>query len=132
LTKTDRIKEAVVKGRVFLKAYTKNILKYRWHRFFAAYHGALLSQGLHSEIIKNTEKFKLKEKELSRSSKAQNKRILSLYYCIAQVQMKKIDSVQFTHFINELLLDHSLSNYDAELGTIINQMLVQHISKEAL
>jgi tetratricopeptide (TPR) repeat protein len=130
LTKTDRIKEAVVKGRVFLKAYTKNILKYRWHRFFAAYHGALLSQGLYSEIIKNTEKFKLKEKELSRSSKAQNKRILSLYYYIAQVQMKKIDSVQFTQFIKDLLLDHSLSNYDAELGTIINQMLVQPISKE--
>ena len=132
LTKTERIKEAVVKGRVFLKAYTKNILKYRWHRFFAAYHGALLSQGLYTEIIKNTERFDLHEKELSKSSKAQDKKILCLYYYIARCQTRAIDSNQFTQQVDILLKDHPLSNYDAELAAIVEKMRLTDSTKQGM
>lgn len=115
LSKTNRLKEAVVKGRVFLKAYTTNILQYRWHRFFAAYHGALLSQGLYSEIIKNSKKYKLHEKELSQSSKAQDKKIISIYYYISLYETKEIDHSKFLKHIDDTFIDHNKHYYDEEL-----------------
>jgi len=59
LSKTGKSREAIIKGRVFLNAYRSKIVKFRWHRFFAAYLGALLIENKHIEIIQYVKKNKL-------------------------------------------------------------------------
>lgn len=122
LTKTDQTKQAILKGRVFLNAYTHNIIKYRWHRFFSAYHGALLTQELYTEIIKNTEKHKLQQKELSQYSKAEDKKILSIYFYISQFKTKQINFAIFIKNIESILEKGSATLYDPELVDFINKL----------
>jgi len=124
LTKVGRVSEAVTKGRVFLNAYDNNILKYRWHRFFAAYHGALLTAGKHHEIIKNTEKYDLAQKEWVNYNKKHSQKILNIYYQIALHQSPKEQSAAFREIMNQLITPDQTSQYDTELLEIIEEMSV--------
>jgi hypothetical protein len=122
LTKTNHVKEAVLKGRVFLNAYSSNIIKYRWHRFFSAYHGALLSQELYTEIIKNSEKYKLYEKELNQYSKREDKKLLTIFYYIALYKTNKLDRLNFQKKMKVILRKQDEPLYDSELLNIVNQI----------
>lgn len=122
LQKSNRINEAVNKGNVFLNAYKKIILTYRWHRFFSAFHGALLSDKQYREIIKNTEKFKLHIKEKENFNQKNSKLILTIYYLIAKVSIDEISKQQFLQELNAMHQKEEMNQYDKELHDIIDQI----------
>ena len=95
LTNVGRHQEAITKARIFIQAYKSQVLKYRWHRFFSAFHEALYSGELYSEIIKNTEKYKLHIKEKERSLNKKYKLILNQYYQLSRFKSKLISESEY-------------------------------------
>ncbi len=119
LTKVEKYNEAVIKGRVFMQAYINQIFKYRWHRFFAAYHGALLSEKCYTEIIRNTEKHELHLREKENISQKKYKLILNIYYQIALLKTGQISQEVFKRSIEALQDTDDLRNYDVQLQNIV-------------
>lgn len=123
LTKVGQIKEAEVKGRVFLQAYRKNILKYRWHRFFAAYHGALIYAENFEEIIRNTEKYHLHTMEEENYTQNEyRQKILNLYYLAALRSLSKITVMSYRKTLNQLLPPKEQSMYDKEMIEVVEEL----------
>lgn len=120
LTKVNKNKSAIIKGNVFMQAYPNQILKYRWHRFFAAYHGALLSGEKYSEIIKNTEKHDLHTREKQQISQRKYKLILNLYYLIAKLKIGSIDQDTFKDQLLSFQSTVDFKYYDDSLQEILN------------
>jgi hypothetical protein len=69
LTLTGQVKKATIKARVFMDAFAKEILKYRWHRFFTAYLQALEKEKDYLQIIRLVNRYKLDKKEMDQSAK---------------------------------------------------------------
>ena len=109
LTKVNKNSEAIIKGQVFMQAYLPQILKYRWHRFFTAYHSALLKGNKFNEIIRNTEKLKLASKEKARESNKKYSLALNQFYFQALLNTDKINQ----------------SKYELEIAQIGNDALVE-------
>jgi tetratricopeptide (TPR) repeat protein len=63
LTMTGKVKKATTKAKVFIDAYAKQILKYRWYRFFIAYLEALEKEEDYLQIIRLVHRYKLDKKE---------------------------------------------------------------------
>lgn len=122
LTKLGRLKEAVTKARVFLNAFDKLILKYRWYRFFSAYLGALLSYEKYSEVIKLCDRYQLLEKEANFSSELRAGRIIAIYYFLSQINKSTIAPETFKIRIRPLISDNDyLNTLDDELIEMIRK-----------
>lgn len=119
LTRVDKNNEAIIKGNIFMRAYISKILKYRWHRFFAAYHGALLSDKKFAEIIKNTEKHNLDTREKQQISRKKYKLILNLYYLIAQRNMGLIGSDELKDKLSSFQVTDDFRHYDDPLRDVL-------------
>ncbi len=61
LNKNGMFKNALGYGDAFLKAYSREILHYRWHLFFTVYLESLMHLGLFDRLIKTARKYKLPE-----------------------------------------------------------------------
>lgn len=81
LTLTGQVKKATTKAKVFMDAYVKEILKYRWHRFFTAYLQALEKEQDYLQIIRVVNRYKLDKKELDQPNKegTTSKEIFRIY-----------------------------------------------------
>ncbi|GLR20009.1 hypothetical protein [Portibacter lacus] len=124
LSKTGKVKEAIIKGRLFFNVYHKKILSFRWHRFFSAFLGALLIEERHAEIIQYIEKYKLltlrnKETYLGKSSN-----IIDIYYIISRHQEGIINQDQFNENLKDMILDSAVQKekLDKELIEYIDKM----------
>ncbi len=122
LTRKGKIKEAINKGKIYLMAYESQILDYRWHRFFAAYHGALLSADQNQEILHNTEKYQLHLREKKGLDHLNGKQILNLYYAIASVNMNKITKEEFNHQLLIIQDTEDIKKYDVALLKVIEDI----------
>ena len=127
LSKLGRHQEAITKGRVFLKAYQKQILKYRWHRFFSAYHGALLSQQKYREIIKNTEQFGLHLKEDQPNVTSNKSQVLNIYYQLALYNSRPSFRQSAKYKLNDMSISPE-EDYDNELIQLVREVLNQEIN----
>lgn len=124
LVRLDRLQEAVNKGRVFLQAYDRQIIKYRWHRYFAAYHGALLSKGMYAEIIKNGKRYSLRDKEQQHKLHGSERQyILSVYEELARYQAGTINKATFVDRIHPLIEKGNSDYYDQELLDRIEDLI---------
>lgn len=123
LTRVGKIKEAITKGSIFLQGYTKQILTYRWHRFFAAYHGALLSNERYAEIVKNTEKYNLHTREKEQISQRKYKMILNFYYLIAQLRLGHIADAVFRKQLTAYRDTDDLKHYDDQFQDVLANAL---------
>jgi len=123
LSKTDRTREAILKGRVFLDAYSKQILKYRWYRFFSAYLGALLIDQKYNELLKLISRYKLVERESSFYTEKRSARVITIYYTVALFYKSEIDQADFNGRISELLSDNHGEGYlDSELVSLLESL----------
>ncbi|WP_020571477.1 hypothetical protein [Neolewinella persica] len=70
LIRNGRLAQALSYGDSYLRAYRKDILRYRWHLFFTVYLQVLLLQDHNEKALKLIRQFKLEEKDRSYSVKA--------------------------------------------------------------
>lgn len=69
LIKNGRHQQAESYGDSYLKAYRKEILRYRWHLFFTVYLQALLLQNHNEKVLKLARQFKLVDKDRAYAAK---------------------------------------------------------------
>ncbi len=69
LIKNGRAGQAESYGDSYLRAYRKEILRYRWHLFFTVYLLALLLRGHHEKVLKLARSFKLSERDSAEADK---------------------------------------------------------------
>lgn len=123
LSKTNRTREAILKARVFLNAYDKQILKYRWYRFFSAFLGALLIDEKYSELLKLIDKYQLKQKEHEHYTPEKSGRLISIYHAIASLKRSKIEKKEFDRITSDYLKeDKAIKTLDAELLELIDDL----------
>lgn len=70
LIKNGRHAQAESYGDSYLRAYRKDILRYRWHLFFTVYLQVLLLQNHHEKALKLSRQFKLEDKDRAYAAKA--------------------------------------------------------------
>jgi hypothetical protein len=70
LNKNKLFRNAESYGDIFLRAYAKEVLQYRWHLFFSVYLEALAHQGHYEKLIKVTHKYHLLEQDEDYRQKA--------------------------------------------------------------
>ncbi|MBK8505029.1 MAG: hypothetical protein IPL46_24155 [Saprospiraceae bacterium] len=70
MNKNQLFKHAENYGDAFLKAFDKEVLKYRWHLFFSFYLQVLLNRENYTKLHAVARKFKLLEKDRGHLSKA--------------------------------------------------------------
>ena len=70
LIKNGRLHQAESYADSYLRAYRKDILRYRWHLFFTVYLEVLLRQKHFEKVLKISRQFKLEEKDRGYSVKA--------------------------------------------------------------
>jgi hypothetical protein len=121
LSKTGKSKQAIIKGKIFLEAYHKDILQYRWHRFFTAYLEALIQEEKFITIIRVINKFNLLKKEKESSGTQAHVNNISVYLALAQYQENRISIDKFKSIYTQLTVNRSINNHilDNEITSLI-------------
>lgn len=70
LIRNGRLAQAGSYGDSYLRAYRKDILRYRWHLFFTVYLQVLLLQNHNEKALKLSRQFKLEDKDRAYAVKA--------------------------------------------------------------
>lgn len=87
LNKNGMYKNAENYGNTFLKAYTKEVLQYRWHLFFSVFLEAMLQLGHYELLLKTARKYKLEQRDKAYWSQAGYLPVIPL--CIATARYKE-------------------------------------------
>lgn len=124
LSKLDRVPEAMTKGRVFLDAYHKQILTYRWHRFFAAYLGALLMGQRFAEVVRVIERYQLLSREQNHSTHSvKGVQVIEVYYYVALRLAGKLSKDAFRSHLSPIIAKSSAMTLDKELLQMVGEMM---------
>lgn len=86
LNQNDLYRNAVSYGDVFLRAYAKEVLQYRWHLFFTVYLEALIHLQQYERVLKIAQKYKLKQREQAYARKDNYQPKVPLLIAIARYQ----------------------------------------------
>ena len=83
----EEYEKAYSYGEINLKAYEKEIIRYRWHRFFVSYLECLLFLGKYSELVIVVNKYTLLDKEEKYKTRPHYLPTISWYFFLAQYQL---------------------------------------------
>ncbi|MCB0852312.1 MAG: hypothetical protein KDD63_08830 [Bacteroidetes bacterium] len=83
----EEYEKAYSYGEINLKAYEKEILRYRWHRFFVSYLECLLFLGKYSELVMVVNRYGLLDKEKNYKTRPHYLPTISWYFFLAQYQL---------------------------------------------
>lgn len=123
LSKVGRTREAILKARVFLNAYDKQILKYRWYRFFSAYLGALLIDEKYNELLKCVSRYQLVDRETQYHTREKSGQVISIYNTIACFIKSQITAEAYATLTAEFLKDEKINNVlDEELLVLMKEL----------
>jgi len=125
LSKIGKPNEAITKGEIFFNAYRKKVLKFRWHRFFAAFLGALLIAEKHNDIIQYIKKYKLLSLKSKTTLQNRSSNIIEIYYYVSSYKEGYINNQQLKNKLDELIYsnDYQKENLDFELHDYIKQTI---------
>lgn len=124
LTKTNQVEQALNKANVFWKAYSKQILEYRWYRFFLAYLEALFVKKDYSKIIRIAKRNDLLEKEEHNTKREQkNNRSIKTFYLLAQLFEGEISKSKAQILFANFDYANPRLQIDKQLIAIVNQNL---------
>ncbi|MEM1327125.1 MAG: hypothetical protein AAGI23_14280 [Bacteroidota bacterium] len=104
LNKNGLCKNAEHYGDSFLRAYTKEVLHYRWHLFFSVYLEAMFHQNHLEKIIKTAQKYRLLDRDKALRTNASYLPIIPLYIESARFVEGHISKAQFFERLDDLLL----------------------------
>ncbi|MEM6346822.1 MAG: hypothetical protein AAF927_23240 [Bacteroidota bacterium] len=103
LIKKEEYQKARSYGEINLRVYEKEILRYRWHRFFVSYLECLLYLGEYSKVLQTVRKYKLLEKEKKYKTRAHVLPTISWYNLLAQYQLGEFNLKGFLQRFEEYL-----------------------------
>jgi len=101
LNKNGLYKNAVNYGSTFLKAYTQEILQYRWHLFFSVYLESMLHRGQFEEVLRTIRKYKLRELDEGYRATASYLPVIPLYYEAARYKKGLLSRDRFIALLQE-------------------------------
>jgi hypothetical protein len=84
LNHNRQFKNAENYASTFLKAYKKEIFKYRWHLFFTAYFDALFRQGKFGKLLNEAQVYRILQKDKEYQSKATYLPVIPWYCDVAK------------------------------------------------
>lgn len=94
LNKNALYRNAESYGNSFLRAYSKEVLQYRWHLFFSIYLESLLHQHQYEKIIKTVRKYQLLKRDKGYSQSANYFPVIPLYLAAARFKEGLISKPQ--------------------------------------
>ncbi len=121
LNKNQLYKNAESYGDIFLRAYAKEILEYRWHLFFTVYFEALLRQHHSDKLLKTARKYKLQELDNQYQSKAGYLPTIPVYLRVAQYLESHISRKALQQ---ELEAYHETYGHDPDKASNFNKLLL--------
>lgn len=101
LVKNGRHAQAESYGDSYLRAYRKEILRYRWHLFFTVYLQVLLLQNHNEKALKLSRQFKLEDKDQAYAVKAGYLPTIPVLLDLANWREGLIDIDKFNHRFQE-------------------------------
>ena len=106
----EEYKQAQAYGEINLQVYEKEILRYRWHRFFVSYLESLLFLGNYEEVLQIVRKYKLLEREKQYKSRSHTLPRIAWYNLLAQYQLGEFSfqalTQNFQQFLPPTVSDH--------------------------
>lgn len=125
LLKNAMSKNAENYGDSFLRAYSKEILQYRWHLFFSVYLEAIFHQNHFEKLLKIAKQYRLREHDKSYRVNANYLPVIPIYIAASQFREGNISEEIFFNRINDLITSPNfLSNsaFRTFLETLKNQL----------
>jgi hypothetical protein len=90
LSLNNETDKAILKAKVFLSAYSKDILNYRWHRFFVSYISAMVKAKQFHDALKLMDRFKLVAREEEYAQLSGGRRTIQVFQDICLYQLNKL------------------------------------------
>ena len=108
LNKNGLCKNAEQYGDSFLKAYSKEILQYRWHLFFSVYLESMFIQNHFEKILKISQKYRLSERDKGYRSNANYLPVIPLFIEVAKFKEGEMALTNFLDKVRDFLSEGSL------------------------
>lgn len=124
LNKNGLYQNAESYGNIFLRAYAKEVLRYRWHLFFSVYLESLLHQEQYSSVLKTEHKYRLLLKDKKYESNANYQATIPLFIGLAQMKeghLKREELAATMQFLMDSVSDQEQKA--ATLHKLIKQIL---------
>ncbi|MEO1262156.1 MAG: hypothetical protein AAFZ15_25345 [Bacteroidota bacterium] len=103
LNENGLYKNAISYGDSFLRAYSKEILQYRWHLFFSVYLEALMHQGLCEKLLRIAQKHRLMERDTSYRTNAGYLPVVPFYIMTARYLEGMVKRADLIHTFDQYL-----------------------------
>lgn len=127
LNDSKQYKEAEAYAETFLLAYHTEILRHRWHAFFANYLQALYLQSKFKKLQQVVRKYKLLDKEVRYLDRIQSLAVVSWYYQLSLYKTEHIELDKLKSFVVDFGKHHQanekLSKNLAELFDELNRTI---------
>ncbi|MEM7573966.1 MAG: hypothetical protein AAF433_13750 [Bacteroidota bacterium] len=101
-------------GDVFLAAYSKEVLHYRWHLFFTIYLASLLQLNHNEKLLKTMSKYRLLERDQTYTNSKNYLPVLPFYQLTAQYREGLISQDKLLTSVKQLIPLHLKSANDFE------------------
>lgn len=138
LNRNGKFQNAESYGDNFLRAYGKEVLRYRWHLFFRFYLEALILQEAYPKVIRTAQKYRLLQRDKKYERNANYQAIIPLLIGLARYKEVQITKAEYLELIagyaqssapperqahfQELLL--TIQEWAPELRRSLRQMMV--------
>ena len=127
LIKTQQLKEAIQHAEIYLNAYKKEILQYRWHLYFSVFFRALFLQGEYKKILTYIDKMNLIEKEKKYLHKIRSTEIIEWYQQCSLYKTEKIEIKKLNDFINSFLARHDEKTFSNKIISELKEEIKKKI-----
>ena len=99
LNRNQKYQNAESYGDNFLRAYSKEVLRYRWHLFFSVYLEALILQEAYLKVIKTAQKYRLLQRDKKYERNASYQATIPLLIGLARYKEVQINKKEFVSLI---------------------------------
>lgn len=110
LNESHQYKEAEAYAETFLMAYRDEILRQRWHLFFANYLQAMYLQGKHKKVQQVIKKYNLAERERKYLDKIDSLAIVSWYDYLSKYKTEQIELEELKAFVSKFAQQYQIQD----------------------
>jgi hypothetical protein len=119
--KSGLSKNAEQYGDSFLRAYSKEILQYRWHLFFSVYLEAIFLRNHYEKLLKIARKYRLSERDEAYRDSANYLPIIPIYIEAARLKEGELSQQKFLERIDPLIRESRIDN-TSTLGFLLEDI----------
>ena len=105
MIKNGRYRNAETYCDVFLQAFAKEVMRYRWHLFFSVYLEALVRRGNYAKVLTVAQKYQLSRHDEAYRGSASYLPVVPLLIELARYREAEIDGRSFEDGVRQLTAD---------------------------